>query len=259
MQIPIYQVDAFTSAIFRGNPAAVCPLEAWTEDALLQAIAAENNLSETAFLVAEDEHYVLRWFTPRAEVNLCGHATLAAAHVVFHFLNIHLNQVVFATHSGNLTVTREGSRLVMDLPVMLTEACEISEDLTQALGEKPAEVFRGRDYLTVFPTEAEIRNLQPDFRAMQKLDLPGVIATAPGDRADFVSRYFAPALGIPEDPVTGSAHCALTPFWSERLGKKEMQAEQLSERGGELSCIDGGDRVIVSGETALYLEGTINV
>jgi len=259
MQIPIYQIDAFTSRLFGGNPAAVCPLSSWPEDALLQSIAAENNLSETAFLVAREEHYELRWFTPATEIDLCGHATLAAAFVVFHYLNIHLERVVFTSRSGELTVSRDGSHLVLDFPVMLPAPCQPPTDLAKALGVPPKHVLRSRDYLAVYEDEQQILDLRPDLERLAGLDCTGVIVTAPGRRADFVSRFFAPRVGVAEDPVTGSAHCTLTPYWAQRLGKKELQARQLSARGGELACSLEDDRVLIAGEAVLYLEGSITV
>ncbi len=259
MKIPIYQVDAFSGTVFRGNPAAVCPLVVWPEDELLQAVAAENNLSETAFLVARDGHFELRWFTPRVEVDLCGHATLAAAFVVFHYLNIHLSRVDFETRSGRLTVLREGPLLVMDLPALPAEPCRAAEELTRALDAAPVEVHKASDYMAVYASEAQVRELSPDFDILGRLDVRGVIATAPGDKSDFVSRYFAPRVGVPEDPVTGSAHCTLVPYWARRLGKRELRALQVSHRGGELFCKDLGERVEIAGEAAMFLEGTITV
>jgi PhzF family phenazine biosynthesis protein len=259
MKIPIYQVDAFTGAVFRGNPAAVCPLATWPEDELLQAIAAENNLSETAFLVAQDEHFELRWFTPRVEVDLCGHATLAAGYVVFHYLDIHLEQAEFETRSGRLRVRREGSLLAMDFPALGAQPCSAPEELVRALGAAPVDVLRGLDYMAVYDSEAQVRSLRPDFALLGRIDTRGVIVTAPGEKSDFVSRFFAPGVGIPEDPVTGSAHCALVPYWSEKLRKKEMHAFQVSARGGELICENLGDRVKISGEAVIFLEGVITV
>jgi predicted PhzF superfamily epimerase YddE/YHI9 len=259
MKIPIYQVDTFTGAVFRGNPAAVCPLVTWPEDELLQAVAAENNLSETAFLVARDKHFELRWFTPRVEVDLCGHATLAAAYVVFHYLDIHLEQAEFDTRSGRLSVRREGPRLAMDFPALVAKACDVPEELVRGLGAAPVEVLKGLDYLAVFESEARVRSLAPDFELLGRLDARGVIATAPGEKSDFVSRFFAPRVGIPEDPVTGSAHCALVPYWSEKLRKKEMYAFQVSARGGELFCENLAERVKISGEAAIFLEGIITL
>ncbi|BCR06784.1 putative isomerase [Desulfuromonas versatilis] len=259
MRIPIYQVDAFAAEVFGGNPAAVCPLVSWPEDQLLQAIAAENNLAETAFLVSRGEQYELRWFTPKVEIDLCGHATLAAAYVVFHYLNIHLPEVRFSTRSGPLVVRREGALLAMDFPARPAVPCSVPDGLVQGLGAAPLALFKARDYLAVFASEAQVRELSPDFRTLARLDCLGVIASAPGESADFVSRFFAPAIGIDEDPVTGSAHCTLIPYWADRLGKKALQALQVSERGGTLFCEDLGERVKIAGEAAIYLEGTITV
>jgi predicted PhzF superfamily epimerase YddE/YHI9 len=254
MKIPIYQVDAFADAVFQGNPAAVCPLETWPEESLMQSIAAENNLSETAFLVPRDEHYELRWFTPKSEVDLCGHATLAAAFVVFHFLDIHLSQVDFKTPGDWVTVRRDGSLLPMDFT-----PCEVPDDLVRGLGAAPVEVLKSRDYLAVFPSEEAVRSLTPDLTLLERLDALGVIVTAPGKSADFVSRFFAPREGIPEDPVTGSAHCTLIPYWAAKLGKKDFRALQVSERGGVLTCEDLGERVRIAGEAVMYMEGIIAV
>jgi len=259
MEIPLYQVDAFTSRVFHGNPAAVCPLEAWLDDETLRAIAAENNLSETAFFVREGEGYALRWFTPKAEVDLCGHATLASAFVILEILDPARQQVAFSTKSGTLTVTREGPRLVMDFPSRPGEPATASEALLRGLGREPQAVFRSRDYLVLYDSEAEIRALVPDMAALLEVDSLGVIVTAPGEQVDFVSRFFAPRVGVPEDPVTGSAHCTLIPYWSKRLGKREMTAWQVSERGGELFCTDLGERVKVAGQAVLYMQGTIRL
>ena len=256
MQIPLYQVDAFTSQLFKGNPAAVCPLERWLPDETLQAIAAENNLSETAFFVPNGEHYALRWFTPVCEVDLCGHATLAAAWVILERLNRDAEEAVFDTRSGVLTVARDGDRLSMDFPSRPPKFCDPPPGLLEALGGEPLEVLRGQYYLVVYGSEQEIRALDPDFRALAKIG-DGVIVTAPGDEADFVSRFFAPALGVDEDPVTGSAHCTLVPYWTVRQGKWWFEARQLSARGGELHCEDHGERVTIAGRAVLYLEGAI--
>ncbi len=259
MEIPLYQVDAFTGQVFHGNPAAVCPLEAWLDDETMRAIAAENNLSETAFFVREGEGYALRWFTPKAEVDLCGHATLASAFVILEILDPTRQQVAFSTKSGTLTVTREGPRLVMNFPSRPGESATASEALLRGLGREPQAVFRSRDYLVLYDSEATVRALVPDMAALMEVDRLGVIVTAPGEQVDFVSRCFAPRLGVPEDPVTGSAHCTLIPYWSKRLGKAEMIAWQVSERGGELFCTDLGERVKVAGQAVLYMQGTIRL
>lgn len=259
MRIPIRQVDAFTGRVFGGNPAAVCPLEAWLEAELLQAIALENNLSETAFLVPRGDDWELRWFTPTVEVALCGHATLAAAHVVFEDLRPGSERVRFHSQSGPLTVDREGELLVLDFPADTLEPAPKQEAWTSALGAEPRELWRTRGHLALFESEAQVRALQPDFAAIRALGTYAVIATAPGEEVDFVSRFFAPAQGVDEDPVTGSAHCALTPFWSKRLKKRELSAHQVSARGGELSCTDAGERVRIAGRAVRYLTGEIEV
>jgi predicted PhzF superfamily epimerase YddE/YHI9 len=261
MQLPMYQIDAFTDHLFGGNPAAVCPLDAWLPDATLQAIAAENNLSETAFLVPQGDDYALRWFTPTVEVDLCGHATLASGHVVLNMLAPKRDSVRFHTaKAGTLTVSRHGDLLAMDFPARPATPAAPAPGLLAALGGKPLEVLRARDYLVVYETAAEIAALQPDIVALGKVDCWAAIVTAPGDdNLDFVSRFFAPAQGVPEDPVTGSAHCTLVPYWAARLGKTELEAWQLSRRGGALSCALNGDRVRIAGRAIVYLEGRIEV
>ena len=259
VNIPLYQVDAFTNEIFKGNPAAVCPLEHWLEDRTLQSIALENNLSETAFLVREDEDYAIRWFTPSVEVDLCGHATLASAYVVFEKLEPGRAQVTFSSKSGALHVRRDGDRLALDFPTRAATICETPPGLVQALRAEPTSVLEGIDYLAVFENETAVRQLKPDFRRLMDLDHQGVIVTAPGDDVDFVSRYFVPKCGIDEDPVTGSAHCTLTPYWAERLGKCELRARQISRRGGELWCTARDNRVELAGQATLYLIGEIRV
>jgi PhzF family phenazine biosynthesis protein len=259
MKLPMYQVDAFTDQLFQGNPAAVCPLEAWLPDEMLQAIAAENNLAETAFLVPNGEAYHLRWFTPTVEVDLCGHATLASAFVLWERMGFTGDRVAFDTLSGRLWVSRKGDLIELDFPSRPADECQPAADLASALGGSPKEILAARDYLVVYGTEQEVRDLKPDMSRLTQLDRFAVIVTAPGDGCDFVSRFFAPAQGIPEDPVTGSAHCTLTPYWSQRLGQTNLQARQVSARGGELYCQDLGDRVAIAGRAVLYLEGTISV
>jgi PhzF family phenazine biosynthesis protein len=259
MKIPIYQVDAFTSTLFKGNPAAICPLQSWLPAETMQKIAAENNLSETAFFVKDGADYALRWFTPKGEVDLCGHATLASAFVVFTYLEPALRRVSFHTMSGALEVTKEGSLLAMVFPSREGQPCAAPEALVKGLGKQPAEVYLARDYMAVYASEEDILNLQPNMDELRKLDAFGVIATARGKEADFVSRFFAPKAGVDEDPVTGSAHCTLVPYWRKKLGKSEFIARQLSERGGELRCNDLGDSVRMAGETVPYLEGFINI
>ena len=260
MQIPIYQVDAFTIGPFSGNPAAVCPLDAWLDDATMQNIAAENNLAETAFIVASEQGYDLRWFTPTIEVDLCGHATLAASYVVLNHLQPDLDSVSFETLSGTLIVTRDGERLSMDFPARAPTPAPTSKALSEALGQAPSEVHMSRDILAVYDDEASVRRLSPDQARLMALDEGlGVIVTAKGDTVDFVSRCFVPKAGIAEDPVTGSAHCTLVPFWAERLGKSQFIAHQVSPRGGELHCEYRGDRVIISGDCVLFLTGSIHL
>jgi PhzF family phenazine biosynthesis protein len=257
MKLPMYQVDAFTSRVFSGNPAAVCPLQKWLEHDLLQAIAQENNLSETAFFVRDKDGYHIRWFTPVAEVDLCGHATLASAFVIFNHLDRSRNQVSFESRSGKLVVTRQGDLLSMDFPSRLPKPCEAPPDLLEGLGQKPVEALRSEDYFIVFPNEDVIRGLSPDMTKLKQVDLRGIIVTARGREVDFVSRFFAPKLGVDEDPVTGSAHCALIPYWSSQLKKKELHAFQVSRRGGEIHCRDLGDRVAIAGRAVEYMIGVI--
>lgn len=259
MRLPLYQIDAFTSRLFAGNPAAVCPLEEWLEAATMQSIAAENNLAETAFFVRRGDGYDLRWFTPAIEVDLCGHATLASAFVVFEFLDPAAQVVTFRTQSGELTVRRLDGRLVMDFPARPPARCTSNPALDAALGSAPRELWETREYVAVYESEQDVRSLAPDMKALAALGHFAVCVTAPGHEADFVSRFFAPASGVPEDPVTGSAHCALTPYWSQRLGKKDLHAFQVSARGGELFCHDGGERVQIAGQAVKYLEGFISL
>ena len=262
MRITLFQVDAFTSRLFAGNPAAVCPLTEWLPEATMQAIAAENNLAETAFFVAQRDRYLLRWFTPTVEVELCGHATLASGYVVTHILAPERRSVTFDTlKAGPLAVTREGDLLAMDLPSWPPQAKPADPRVLAALGAPPVESFvaRGRT-LAVYGRAEDVAALRPDFAAMRRVEGADAIATAPGrDGIDFVSRYFAPNYGVDEDPVTGSAHCVLTPYWAARLGKEQLTARQISARGGELICTLRGDRVTIAGRAVLYLEGTITV
>jgi PhzF family phenazine biosynthesis protein len=260
MQIPIFKVDAFSSTLFSGNPAAVCPLPYWLDDTLLQAIAAENNLSETAFFVSlPDGGYHLRWFTPAAEVELCGHATLATAHVLFSHLSPELSRVHFQTRSGILPVGKNGSLIELDFPARKPAPIDPPVALINGLGVRPKKVLAAADYFVVYENEAAVRAIQPDFKLLAGLELDGVCITAPGDQADFCSRFFAPAIGVPEDPVTGSAHTMLTPYWAERLGKKELRAVQVSKRGGELFCQDRGERVTIAGQAVTFLKGFIEL
>jgi PhzF family phenazine biosynthesis protein len=258
--ISIYQVDAFASAPFRGNPAAVCPLDRWLKDETLQAIAQENNLAETAYYIGRNGRYDLRWFTPAVEVDLCGHATLAAASVILELRReIDSPKVVFDTRSGELGVARDGDLYVLDFPSCYPLACAEDPGLFKALGARPAEFLRTGDCFCVFETEDQIRSLNPDMSKLAAVDCRGVIVTAPGKDCDFVSRFFAPRAGIPEDPVTGSAHTNLIPYWSRRLAKTKLFARQISRRGGELWCEDRGARVAIGGRAVKYLEGHIAV
>lgn len=259
LTIPVYQIDAFTDQLFGGNPAAVCVLSGWLPDEQMQKIAAENNLAETAFFVPKGEDFELRWFTPELEIDLCGHATLATAHVIFNHLNYGGESVRFHTlQAGILSVSRQGDLYTLDFPSRVPEPSELMEDLAAALGgPRPEQVLHSRDYMLVYETEAEIKALQPDFSALAKVDAFGVIVTAPGDNSDFVSRYFVPAAGINEDPVTGSAHCNLIPYWAAKLGKNKLHAYQVSARGGELWCELNNDRVLMSGKAVTFLKGEI--
>jgi len=255
-RIPIEQLAAFAEAPFQGNPAAVCVLDDWLPDRLMQAIAAENNLSETAFLIGGGGHYDLRWFTPTCEVDLCGHATLAAGDVLFR-REPEQDSLLFQTRSGPLVVRREGERITLDFPVQRAQACLPPAGLQEAIGANPQHCLLGVDLIAVFADETTIRTLHPHPERVAALPGRGLIATAPGDHVDIVSRFFAPGCGIPEDPVTGSAHCSLTPYWCERFGKTVLNARQLSARGGSLRCRLQGERVLISGKVIPYLSGSI--
>lgn len=259
MTIPLYQVDVFTDRLFHGNPAAVCLLDHWLPDETMQAIARENNLSETAFLVASGDDFELRWFTPVLEDDLCGHATLAAGFIVLTRLSPARAQVRFHTRSGVLTVARQGDRYALDLPALPARPAAMPDRFRSALGHQPLQVLAAVKYLVIYPSAADVAALTPDLAELAHIDRDGVIATAPGEDCDFVSRYFAPHAGIPEDPVTGSAHCTLVPYWSARLGKTHLHARQISSRGGELHCELRGDRVTVAGGAVLYLEGRLSI
>jgi PhzF family phenazine biosynthesis protein len=259
MNIPFYQIDAFTGRIFAGNPAGVCLLEQWLEDRIMQSIAEENNLSETAFLVNTGGTYELRWFTPKVEVDLCGHATLASAFAIFEFVDPQALRVSFLTKSGMLSVERQGDLLTMDFPARPPEPLEPEPDLSDMLGIRPSHVLKSRDLFVVCEEEEQVRHLAPDLARVATLDCLGVIVTAKGRHCDFVSRFFAPRAGVPEDPVTGSAHCTLVPYWSKRLGKKHLHALQLSARRGELFCVDKDSRVLIGGRAVTYLSGTIKI
>ncbi len=260
MRISLYQVDAFTSCVFRGNPAAVCPLGAWLPDELMQQIAAENNLSETAFFVPLEGGYHLRWFTPRTEVDLCGHATLASAHVIAHILKPGTRAIRFHSKSGPLSVAIVGDRLQLDFPADPPVPVSDGAAVVRALGTRPEALLSGRDkYLAVLVSERAVRDASPDERALAALDRLGVIVSAPGTDCDFLSRFFAPKVGVPEDPVTGSAHCVLAPYWAARLGKTKLHARQVSARGGELSCEARGERVLIAGQAVTYMQGCITI
>jgi predicted PhzF superfamily epimerase YddE/YHI9 len=257
MKIKQYQVDAFATRAFEGNPAAVCPLESWLDDDLLQAIAEENNLSETAFFVPSEKGYTLRWFTPVREVDLCGHATLATAHVLFEKLGYAQEVITFETRSGDLFVKKKGTLLEMDFPACPPTPCALPNILAEGLGQRPIEVWAADDYLAVFDSEATVRAITPNQALLGQLDLRCVVITAPGTDVDFVSRVFGPKFGIPEDPVTGSAHCELAPYWARKLGKNILRARQVSRRGGKLVCEVKADRVILSGSAVTFMEAEI--
>lgn len=259
-RLSLHQIDAFTDSVFGGNPAAVVPLDAWLPDAQMQAIAAENNLAETAFFVPQPGGCGLRWFTPACEVPLCGHATLASAFVLFTEIDPARTTAEFHTQSGTLIVTRVGDRLQMDFPRHALARADAPPALLSGLRMTPREVYfveANPNFYAVYDTEAEVRALSPDFAALLPLGALGVCATAPGTDCDFVSRYFAPGFGIPEDPVTGSTHCALAPYWAERLGKTALSAKQVSKRGGQLHCTAGETRVLIAGQAVKYLSGEI--
>ena len=258
-EIPLYQVDAFTSEVFGGNPAAVCPLDRWLDDALLQSIAVENNLSETAFFVRDGDDFHLRWFTPGAEVDLCGHATLATSYVISTYLEPGREVMGFRSRSGRLEVTRSGDLYTLDFPVLASAPVDCPPLLRDALKTAILETLDGMDMIAVVENEAAVRDLEPDIGKIAQLETRGLIVTAQGEGCDFVSRFFAPKHGIPEDPVTGSAHCLLAPLWAEKLGKKKMTARQLSARGGELIVELKDERVLISGRAAPYMTGTIRV
>jgi len=259
MKLKIYQIDAFTDKIFSGNPAAVCPLDVWLSDNLLQKIASENNLAETAFYVKQGNQYQIRWFTPKVEVDLCGHATLAAAYVLFYHENHKDNLINFhSNRSGKLTVSKQNECLTLNFPSDILENIELSKDLTDGFDISPIQALKGKtDFVLVYETESQVQNLKPNLLQISMLGKRGVIVTAKGDKVDFVSRFFAPQSGIDEDPVTGSAHTTLTPFWAKKLGKNDLSAIQLSERKGYLQCKLLNERVEISGQAKLYLVGEI--
>ena len=258
MQQKIYQVDAFTNNVFGGNPAAVCPLNYWLDDKTMLSIANENNLSETAFFVKNNKGFEIRWFTPTSEVDLCGHATLASAYIIFNRLGYTENEILFDSKSGELGVKREGELITLNFPSRNPQKIDTDPILIESLKIEPDEVLFDKTTICVYGSEDGVRNLEPNIRDFLKINTHGVIITAPGDNVDFVSRFFAPDVGIDEDPVTGYAHTLLTPYWSNKLNKRELHALQVSKRGGELYCKDLGKRVEISGRAILYLEGLIN-
>lgn len=255
----MYQIDAFANKTFEGNPAAICPLQEWLPDDILLSIAEENNLSETAYIIKKDNTFHIRWFTPTTEVDLCGHATLAAAFVIFNELEYKQNTISFESKSGILTVTKNEKHLVMDFPAQPPMPCELPDDIKQAFNIKPIDVLKSEDYILVFNNENEILTAKPKLELLKFIDLRGVIITAKSDRYDFVSRFFAPKFGINEDPVTGSAYTQLAPYWAKQLNKNKLLCKQLSPRGGELSCENLGKRVSIAGYCVKYLEGTIKI
>ena len=259
MMLTLYQIDAFAEQAFEGNPAAVIPLQDWLPDATMQAIAEENNLAETAFFVPRGGGYHIRWFTPAAEVKLCGHATLASAFVLFNMLGFEGESIDFDSLSGTLFVTRSADLLTLNFPSQNPTPCDAPEALIMGLGKTPLECLAKEDYVAVFASEQDIVDIKPDHSLLAKLDLRGIIVTALGAEFDFVARFFAPTLNVPEDPVTGSAYTHLTPFWSARLGKTKLTARQVSARGGNLICELADDRVLISGSAVKYMEGVIEI
>jgi PhzF family phenazine biosynthesis protein len=261
MSLSIYQVDAFADQLFKGNPAAVVPLEHWMDRDMMQKIAMENNLSETVFFVKDENRYHIRWFTPEYEIDLCGHATLAAAYVIKNFLEPHVKELHFTTEkAGELLVTCHEGDYTLDFPARMPERCEVPDTLLASVGVTAAvEVLRSRDYFVVLPNEEAVLNAEPDYSLMKELDTVGVIITAKGHAADVVSRCFYPGAGIQEDPVTGSAHCNVVPYWSNKLQKNKLHCRQLSQRGGDLDCELAGDRVRMTGRCVLFMQGEIRI
>ena len=257
MKIPMYQVDAFTGEIFKGNPAAICILEEWIDDKLMQNIAMENNLSETAFCIVKEDICELRWFTPEEEIDLCGHATLATAFVIFEILNYPSDKIKFGTQSGILEIEKDGENIIMEFPSREGIKTQITEQLIRGLGKEPKEVYESRDLMVVYDNEQDIKDLNPNMEELKLIDTFGIIVTSKGKEVDFVSRYFAPLCGVNEDPVTGSAHCTLVPYWSKILGKKKLVAQQLSQRGGILKCEDAINKVKISGKAKMFFKGEI--
>jgi PhzF family phenazine biosynthesis protein len=261
MKLNIYQVDAFAENVFEGNPAAVVPLNDWLSEELMQKIALENNLSETAFIVKDEEEYQIRWFTPEYEIDLCGHATLASAYIIKNFLEPHIAEINFTTQkAGPLRATAQEGMYTLDFPSRMPHQTSVPDQLLKSLGVSTAvEILRSRDYFIVLPNEEAVKNVEPDYTIMKELDTIGVIVTAKGQTADVVSRCFYPGAGIPEDPVTGSAHCNIVPYWSDKLNKTKLFCRQLSPRCGNLWCELNGDRVLMSGKCILYMQGEIDI
>ena len=259
MKLPIYQIDAFAEQAFEGNPAAVIPLDEWLSDKVMQALAEENNLAETAFFVPSNSGFDIRWFTPNKEVKLCGHATLASAFVLFNILGYRADKIEFNSLSGPLSVSKNNELLTLNFPSQIPEECEIPENIVKGLGRRPAECLRNEDFVVVFENEEEVASIVPDHNYLKQVELRGVIVTAPSQEYDFIARFFAPKYGVPEDPVTGSAYTQLVPYWSNKLGKYKLNAKQISSRGGKLFCELDGDRVLISGKAIKYLEGEIEI
>ena len=259
MEIPLFQIDAFASELFQGNPAAVCPLKQWLSDEIMQSISAENNLSETAFFVPAGDGFHIRWFTPVSEVDLCGHATLAAAYVLFDILGHKKDRIEFESKSGRLAVTTDSGWLVMEFPAQPPVACDTPEEIVAAFRPTPVECLKSEDYIVVFDDEMDIESADPDFEPLKNLDLRGVIITAKSKQYDFVARFFAPKYGIPEDPVTGSAYTQLAPYWASQMGSKKFSIKQMSSRGGVLTCEMVDDRVFIAGRAVKYMEGKIEI
>ena len=259
MELSLYQIDAFSSKLFEGNPAAVVPLDEWLPDKTMQSIAEENNLSETAFFVPKDSGFHIRWFTPKGEVDLCGHATLATAYVLFNILGYKRDKIEFDSRSGLLLVSKDNERIVLDFPAQPPVLCDIPKEIAKAFDMGPVECLKSEDYIVIFEREIDIESAEPDFAQLSKLDLRGVIITAKSSRYDFIARFFAPKYGIPEDPVTGSAYTQLAPYWASKTGLKRFRVKQVSSRGGELTCEVVDDRVFISGKAIKYLEGKIRI
>ncbi len=259
MELSLYQIDAFASELFKGNPAAVCPLDKWLPDEIMQSIAAENNLSETAFFVPKGSGFHIRWFTPTSEVDLCGHATLASSFVIFNIIGYDQNIIEFESKSGLLKVIKDNDNLILDFPAQPPTPCDTPQEIINALNITPIECLKSEDFIAVLNDESDVQNVEPDFEELKKLGLRGVIITAQSKKYDFIARCFFPGVGITEDPVTGSAYTQLAPYWATKLGKDIFNAKQLSARGGELTCELFDDRVLISGKAVKYLEGKINV